>query len=240
MKKIKNLLCVMIVMFALGSTAEAVEVSVGGSAGFGVPFFRGKDAKDFTSMLENMSGSPYPFMSFSIPARLDLMIEVLPFLAIETGVGYENTGMMYNLSLGLLKSSTFVINKSQVYIPVMLRGQYEYKIGVTYLSVGVKLGIPLGEDYLSGFDGVLSGSANTYTIKTSDFSMDVSFAIGQEFRLGDANYLGIRIGYDLNVIQNFDTKDLKDAGLEAYESHFMDDIEFALTYRYAFGSKWKK
>ena len=123
MKKIKNLLCVMIVMFALGSTAEAVEVSVGGSAGFGVPFFRGKDAKDFTSMLENMSGSPYPFMSFSIPARLDLMIEVLPFLAIETGVGYENTGMMYNLSLGLLKSSTFVINKSQVYIPVMLRGQ---------------------------------------------------------------------------------------------------------------------
>jgi len=70
--------------------------------------------------------------------------------------------------------------------------------------------------------------------------MDVSFAIGQEFRLGDANYLGIRIGYDLNVIQNFDIQQFKDAGLEAYTSHFMDDVEFAITYRYAFGSKWKK
>ena len=238
-KRIKNLLCVVVAMFALGTTAQAVEISVGGAAGFAVPFFRGKDAKEFVSALETMSGTDKPFMSIAIPTRLDLMVEILPFLAIETGIGYDNVGMIYTSTFGILGKSTFVINKSQIYIPVMLRGQYEYEMGLTYASVGVKLGIPLGDEYLGGFEGILASTGDSYSIKTSDFSMDVSFAIGQEFRLGKANYLGIRVAYDLNVIQNFDTDQFKKSGWE-HESHFIDDVEFLLTYRYAFGSKWKK
>ena len=240
MKRIKNLLCVMMAMFALGTTAQAVEISVGASSGFGVPFFRGKDAKGFVSALETMSGTDKPLVSIAIPARIDLMVEILPFLALETGIGYDNVGMMYATTFGFLGESTFVINKSQIYIPVMLRGQYEYEMGLTYASVGVKLGIPLGDEYLGGFEGLFASTGDVLSLKTSKFSMDVSFAIGQEFRLGDANYLGIRVAYDLNVIQNFDTDQLKKTAWAEYESHFMDDVEFLVTYRYAFNSKWKK
>ena len=237
MKKIKNLLCVMIVMFALGTTAEAVEISVGASTGLDISFLRGKDAKDFDSMLETISEESRS-SGGGVLSKIDLMIEVLPFLAIETGLGYESTGIGYRheeLFQGV------VLNKVQMFVPVMLRGQYEYKLGVSYASVGVKLGFPLLPYMPYGSDDIYFGFDSPFDeIKSSKFSMDVSFAIGQEFRLGDANYLGIRIGYDLNVIQNFDAEQFKNAGLEAYESHFMDDVEFALTYRYAFGSKWKK
>jgi len=140
MKITKKILLMFVAIFALSTTAQAIEVSLGVSAGFGIPFFRGKDAKDFTSLLENDTGSKESTSSFSTPVRIDLMIEVLPFLAIETGLGFENTVINY----GEFIYSSTLINKSQIYIPIMLRGQYEYKIGVTYVAVGVKLGIPLG------------------------------------------------------------------------------------------------
>ncbi len=234
----KKIIAVMIAMFTIGTSVYALEVSVGASVGLGPSFLRGEDAKTFDKMYSTVYGKP---MGVNFYPQLDVMVEFLPFLALETGLGskiistvsYQDTNNPDSVQANFQKFLNFNI-------PIMIRGQYEYSLGVTYASVGVRLGFNLiGSDYhfLSGLpEGSSTEEASLF--KSSPFNMDIAFAVGQEFRLGDANYLGIRIGYDLNVIRPYDTKALNDIGLES-PSLFHDDITFSLTYRYAFGSKWK-
>ena len=233
MNKIKNLLCVMIAIFAFSASSYAVEVSVGGSLGGGIPVMRGDFRDTITETAEKISGRDKP-SSYLIASTIDVMIEILPYLAIETGLGYDEGGIWY-LEKNNATHSRVIFNNSKLYIPLMLRAQYEYKLGVTYASVGVKFAFPEGDDFLS----ITEPLDDNYGMLNSDFAMDVAFAIGQEFRLGDANYLGVRIGYDLNVISPLDKNQFADIGQET-PSLFIDSLSFALTYRYAFGSKWKK
>jgi len=234
MKRTKKLLLMFVALFAFSTVSYAVEVSLGASASLGVPFLSGKDAKKFTSSFETFTGDDNPFRVSYMPS-IDLMIEVLPFLAIETGVDLDVRVMEWEASAkeNVLASSVGLA-RVVVSIPLMLRGQYEYKIGVTYVSVGVKFGIPIVDSPTT-----VSTLFAQKMYKSSDFAMDVSFAVGQEFRVGVANYLGLRVGYDLDVVSSLDKKPFTDIGQEI-PSLFIDNLNFAITYRYAFNSKWKK
>ena len=233
MKRIKKLMLVFVALITISTVSYAVETSLGGSVGYGISYLRGDFRDTITETAEKLSGRDKP-SSYLIASTIDVMIEILPYLAIETGLGYDEGGISY-LEKNNATHSRVIFNNSKLYIPLMLRAQYEYKLGVTYASVGVKFAFPQGDDFLS----ITEPLDNNYGMLNSDFAMDVAFAIGQEFRLGDANYVGVRIGYDLNVLSPLDKNQFADIGQET-PSLFMDDIEFALTYRYAFGSKWKK
>ena len=230
MKRIKNLLCVMIVMFAFSASSYAVEFSLGSSFGGSVPFFRGSDSKDFTSILEATSGDTKPSRG-GFHYQADLMLEFSPYFAIETGLGYSMSSITYS------DERLITVDNQNLYIPIMLRGQYEWTRNTFYVSAGVKLGFPMGREYLSG---IYIQPRLTPSIEKSKFSMDASFAIGSELRIGKANYLGIRIGYDLNVIQTFDKKEFEKYVPSNPVNNFIDDVNFSVTYRYAFGSKWNK
>ncbi len=229
----KKILLAILTIFIISMSSYAIEYSLGASVGVSPAYLRGSDELYYSSVAEILSGDNDPYRFGYVPS-VNFMIEPLAFLAIETGVAWETIFISYS---GM---SNISFNKSQISIPISLRGQYEYKLGVTYASVGLKFGIPLSQYFLddsSRYSSIFSESS--ISIENSSFSMDVIFAIGQEFRLGDANYLGIRVSYDLNVVSSINKEQFSSIGLDT-PSLFIDNINFSITYRYAFKSKWKQ
>lgn len=166
----KKLLCVMIVLFSVSAVSHAIEVSVGGSLGGGIAFLRG----------DNADTMPDSDEAFAMQIQANVMLQFMPFLALETGVGYGGSEINYSTStLGI--NTKITLARAQVYIPLLVRGQYEYDLGVTYASAGVKLNIPIMEDFWK----VKVGDATATTLLgKAPFIVDIAFAVGQEFKLG--------------------------------------------------------
>ena len=232
----KRVILALALVFALVATsvdAYAVEASIGASfQPIGLSILRGSDAKSFIDDMKT-SGLESTF-EFLIESRIDVMVEFSPYLALETGIGQRLSMFVYDGAIptpipGISVGMQNVIQRLEFIVPVMLRGQYEFERQLIYASVGVKLGIPITNSYV--FSQVPSFDIKENLVD-SKFSMDVSFALGLEGRLGDANYLGVRLSYDLNVIEPFDDKEMSDFNHDSFGA--------ALTYRYAFNSKWKK
>ena len=243
-KRIKNLLCVMIVMFAFSASSYAVEYSLGFSTGGGLPIFRGEDFGDYDKGIDDLISSldDDPLKrKITIDTSLDVMVAFLPYLALETGVGFKNS-IYLRSGVGMLATSVnSTFSRNEVYVPIMVRGQYEYKIGVTYLSAGVKLGFGLA-DYETYTVSIL-GIGQQGTIKSSPISLDVAFSLGQEFKVKQNHFLGLRFNYDLNVIAPYAVSERDGQG--SLESGTMlkgidwyhDDFSVEFTYRYVFGRK---
>ncbi len=243
--KLNKLLCVMIALLAINTSLYAVEISVGASFGAGMPIFHGTDATDMVKSINEVVKENPDVMkkiTFNLVPQVNVMFEFIPFLALETGVGFKYSTFNYTQKFGDMDTIS-ATTRSEIYIPVMLRGQFEYRLGVTYLSAGVKLGIPIsayqtqsGKDYnydtgnieeIKGDDAIM--------IKAAPFTLDIAFALGQEFRIATSHYIGVRVGYDLNLLRPYATS----AGVDSVADWFQDDFSVALTYRYAFNSKWK-
>jgi len=229
MRKMFLVLSIMLAVITTQASLYAIEVSVGISAGlYEHSIFRGSDADKFSG-LNDFSGS-------EVDIPINIMVEFLPFLALETGIGYSYTRIMdYDADMDFSEGFSFdkgsiVFFKHGFTIPLMLRGQYEFNRVLVYGSVGPKLFIPIS-DYVYKVDPAVAADF----FKNSNFSLDLGFALGVEFRVGDANYLGLKVGYDLNLISP-----LKSIGGKENPKFYNDDAGVSLTYRYAFGSKWKK
>ncbi len=245
-----KLLCIMFLIFGITTTAHATEVSIGASMGPTIAFLRGSHSKYFVSHAEFKTGDEVPSRVSFQGRPVDVMIEFLPYLGMEFGLGIGASVMSYKESDVVIKgtcdasSSIRVdIERVEFYMPLMLRAQYEYKVGVTYISAGFKFCVPM-IDYMYQYDENLKTAATVITesssvvVKSSSFVVDASFAIGQEFRLGYSNYLGIRVGYDLNITPAYRDNLLLSSTREITDS-YMDNLNIALTYRYAFNSKWR-
>lgn len=220
MKKIL-LLCILII--SISSMTYALDLSVGGSFGAGIPVFRGDDS---TNLLKSMeSGFGDIAMNFTTKTKIDFMVEIMPYFAIETGIGYKTSSFAYEKD-----NAEAFLARLEIFIPIMLRAQYEYELGVAYLAAGVNLGFPAFENYY----GARVSGLDDNTAKSSNFDMDISFALGQEFRLGKANYIGLRVAYDLNVVRPYATSG---SLFPSDYDMFQDDFTVAVTYRYAFDSK---
>ena len=244
MKIIKNLLCVMIVMFAFSASSYAVEYSLGFSTGGGFPIFRGEDdySKNIDDLISSIDDNPFK-RKVTIDTSIDVMVAFLPYLALETGIGYKFSSYMNmggSSSILSTTTATGFITRNEVYIPIMLRGQYEYKIGVTYLSAGVKMGFGLSDyhDLTLTSAGIIGGLGVQATIKQSPISLDVAFSLGQEFKVKERHFLGLRVNYDLNVVAPYAVSDRDDPK----EGTFFNDVDFShddfsveFTYRYVFG-----
>ena len=238
-------------MMLIASSVYAIEYSVGLTApGFGVGILQGDTAKQYTDFLESGAmGTEVKKVfspSFAPAVQLDFMVELLPFLAIETGLGWTYSSIIYESEEigGYMYQANIVRN--ELTIPIMIRGQYEADKFVGYASVGVKLGIPLSKHYMYG-KILKDGKEIDETKKPredadptySDMAMDIAFALGGEYRITGAHYVGLRLGYDLNVISSVNMKEMTDDQAKDFD-FYQDNFNVSLSYRYAFNSKWTK
>ena len=213
----KKTLLLTVLILSITSMAYSYEISVGGSFGAGLPILRGDNVE-----------LPDDISKLATKTKVDVMIEFMPFLALETGLGFKTS----TFSIPTNDKEGFNYSRKEIFIPVMARGQYEYDLGVSYISAGVNLGFPVSKNYayetLDGEDTEGRGGA-----ASSSFTMDIAIALGTEFRLGTSHYVGVRLGYDINVVTAYDTTDVSNVLNQ-------DDFTAGVTYRYAFGSKWNK
>jgi len=216
------------------------EISVGSSllgVGFGV--FRGSyaetienDAKYSDTKLNTSSISFMPII------QVDVMFEFLPFLALETGIGFGVS--CYNAEVKERNAPEYVFTRTEFRIPIMIRGQLELERLLFYGAFGTKLGIQLFENYTTIKNETANSKGITEIKNARGFTVDIAFALGGEFRVINSHYVGLRVGYDINVLSPmvgvnasaFSISD-KDA-----DSTFHDNFNVSLTYRYAFNSKW--
>lgn len=243
MKRTKKILLVLITLFSFSAASYAVEVSFGASMqwGIGNSVLRGNDFNDYESHLKSLDFNGLFDISF-VPS-INIMLEFSPFFAIETGLYYNNSTLRYDIiSIGRTPiwgfpypdiDGTVVFGESTLEIPIMLRLQYEWTRVLLYGSVGPKFIIPVADYVWQNW--IEDGLGTLPDIESRDFYMDVAFALGIEFRAGKANYIGIRVSYDLNVISP-----IKSIGGEKVKSFYNDTWFSGITYRYAFNSKWKK
>lgn len=238
----KNIILgIMLVFFARTVNVYAVELSFGLSGSYmSLNLLRGDDAERYIDRLKYLGMRDMAFFQFFNAAQLDIMLELTPFLALETGVGYgvstiKIEGKIYpeNLSYPINRRALF--RREEITVPIMLRLQIETSYSLLYGSAGVKFGIPLSETYHSIRSSTFISDINEVVLDSSEYAMDIAFALGSETRITGANYIGMRMGYDLNLIKPFQSVAIDDDA-----DFYHDDLSFIITYRYAFNSKWNK
>ncbi len=238
---VKKILCVIATMFAISTSVYAIELSVGASVGLGAPLFKDLDTDLDTGLtsiptLDEKSKLYYKF-------QLDVLIEFNPFFALETGFGFSGATMTQSYtSSSTTYESEYKYTPQQVYLPVMARGQIGYNgiadlYMVTYGAAGAKVGLPVGN--LSTYkikSTVSSGdTATTYDGKAENNSfmvLDVAIAVGQEVRLGNSHYVGLRIGFDIGIF-SYESYSDGDSFSGADDYFGMNNFNFAVTYRYS-------
>ena len=250
--KLKNILCIITSLLTINTVAHAVEISVGGSLAFGLPIVRGEDYEErFKGFMDLGYKYKRCRLPFTLAPQFDIMFQFMPYLALETGLGFKYSTEQVafhngpgSSDVGGSDNNFYIWRKSQIYIPIMLRGQYEYKIGITYFSAGVKLGIPMADYISEGYTDSVWNEVNQVKndYKSAPFALDIALALGQEFKLATSHYLGFRISYDINVIRPYATSKANEFGIPSESGTmlentdlFHDDLTIALTYRYAFG-----
>ncbi len=234
--RLRKILCTIITLFVISTASYAIEVSIGTSLGAGFPIFRGATYNAYSTSINTLYPNAEKLgYSLNMPT-IDVMVEILPAFAIETGLGYRySTWQNSYTNLGVNTIDSFT--RSELYIPIMLRGQSKYGIGMTYVSAGIKMGFPLSSSYAvkktySSDEQFLVGVIDAAAAK---FVLDASFAVGQEFKLAEVHYLGIRVSYDLNILNAFSLQEKNITAMFGEESEWrQDNLTFALTYRYAF------
>lgn len=216
------------------------EISIGSSLlGIGFGVFRGEYAKIIENEAKNrdtkLNTSSISFMPI---IQVDVMFELLPFLALETGIGFGVSS--YSAEVKERNTPEYVFTRSEFRIPIMIRGQFELERLVFYGAFGTKLGIQLSENYTT-VKNETANSKNITEIKNArGFTVDVAFAVGGEFRVLSSHYVGLRIGYDINALSpmvGVNTSSFSISDKDA-DSTFHDNFNVSLTYRYAFNSKW--
>ena len=227
----KKVFLILIMMF-LSASLYAIEVSFGVSSRYlSMGILRGDDANLIGDTLVDFGLDEIDPISFFSGGQIDMMIELSPFFALETGIGYSvSTFTFEGRTLGGVKAEA-IFKREELNIPLLIRLQVETKNQVYYAAAGVRLGIPVTDSYAE-VNASLFGTSQSLDVLDSEFALDVSFALGVENRLIDSHYLGARMGYDMNVIAPFDAKEKDD--------FFHDDFYGSITYRYAFNSKWNK
>ncbi len=250
--KLNKLLYIIVALIVVNTSAYALDISLGGAFGVGLPIFRGLDYKKRMGNVGLLKETFPNFKktTFAIVPQVDLMLEFIPFLALETGLGFKYSTLNYSDSIqdGDIKTGGKIVTRSEFFIPVMLRSQFEYKLGVTYISAGVKLGIPVSDYLLQENEYPTLNNKKIIIAKASVFTLDIAFALGQEFKIANSHYLGVRVGYDMNVLRPYATS----AGVVAESGDtvpseaetmlddtdwFQDNFAVALTYRYTFNRK---
>ncbi len=247
---LKKILCAISMMFVAGTVAHAQvvkDISAGINVGGGIPFIRYSDGSTWEDSFYDSR------TSFQVQATVLVEFAALPFLALETGFGFSYAGLTWDnagedpFGWGYYNADNGWLERKQVYIPIMVRAQHGYGVGnmymVSYFSIGLKLGIPIGDfmyhdvDYYDYYDSSYDYSY-ALTLPKSSFALDIPIAVGQEIQFGESHYVGLRIQYDINVVAGhaFDMYGEWENSWGGKIYEYTDSLNFSLTYRYSFAS----
>ncbi len=243
-KKI-TLLIIMLLGFSLSS--YAIEYSIGASWQAGFYNTRGQGYSSLENAVKTISSgstiTPHVFLPITLNGNINFMVEFLPFFALETGFEYNqsvltifdireggNIGDILGPLVGFAKLYENAISRVSFGVPIMLRGQYEWDRVLVYASIGPKIYYQAIDYIRDGSGKIASELLAAENIENRNMTIDIGFATGIEFRVGHANYIGLRASYNLNVLApaTFNGREL-----------YHDNYGFGITYRYAFNSKWK-
>lgn len=140
-----------------------------------------------------------PFPILLTPISLTLMFEFMPYIALEISPGASMTLGFYIMTFSL---------------PILARFQYEFNRVLLYGSLGPNLMVT------KMFVKPITGNKSAFMF------IDMLFALGIEFRVYQASYLGLRCEYNYNLYKG-------------YSEDSVDKFAVYFTYRYAFNSKHK-
>ncbi|MGL4985892.1 MAG: outer membrane beta-barrel protein [Treponemataceae bacterium] len=194
--------------------------------GFGTTSARGSGYKDFLDEngYESFVGVPYS-MSFSPMADIRGQIDILKYMGIEFGVGYSQK------SLGFYKDdgTDYYIYKytfPNISIPIMIKGQIPINRNILfYAGAGVRMGFNTNLSVIT-YKNQKKEEPDCYSQKYNVFDLDVMIAMGTEYVFANTHYLGIRVGYDFNMVGS-----LRDNQQETRKI-YVDNLAISLTYRY--------
>lgn len=216
----KKISCVLLVITLIAGQLYAVDFSWGGSFAFGMPIFRGENAKNMIDSVENYDDVADTFLlklvGVAPSMQTDLLIGISPYFALETGVGMRWFGKGWKGA-----NRSVAITSMDLMIPLMARGRYDIGILSLYASIGPTFIIPLPiYDYY--YDKVTGFPATD--VETNPFLMDLGFALGFEVKLGKF-HMGLRGSYDLNVISPIKTINGRDV------KWYQDNLNLSITFR---------
>lgn len=229
----KKIIFSFLTIFVIGVNAFAVDFSIGATlGGWGPTFGRGKEYKDSTSGDTKAAGIPYS-MAFAQVADVRAFVDIIPYFGIEAGVGYAMKSLATKYEVG---SDKYVgqFNLNQISIPIFFKGQYEIANMVNvYLGVGPKFNINLGGNITSYLNDKKVGDEVKLEKEVYNaFDMDLTIALGAEYKIAEVHYLGLRVGYDINLLGSFKTQN--EDGKYETSKYYIDDLAIALSYRYKF------
>ncbi len=235
----KKIGCVLLVLFIAITSAFAVEVSVGGSLNLGLPVLGGENYDAILESFDDLEdlGLDVNDSAFAIAPQFDVLIMFTPNFALETGLGFLSSKKFGEVTY-LGENMKVAAVRNQMTIPLLGRGSYEYPVsagvitsGVSYISTGLKLSFAFGDYYIAEINMPSAGLVDTAILKAASVIIDFTLAIGQEFKIGSDNCVGLRIGYDFNITDVFETHDgVASSAIDLKHNNLL----FGVTYRYMF------
>lgn len=219
----KKLLCMSVVIALIAGQLYAIDISIGiSSPGYGVGVLRGENGEDFVNIVDAFGFKEDTNLSFFPMAQFNLLFEFSPYLGLETGIGYGRSILTWSRGEAIID-----LYRDGLIIPLMGRSQFSLGIFNFYVMFGPKFVIPLKDEYYTRInqDGT-TDSANNY--EENRFTMDLGFALGSEIKLGSL-FLGLRVGYDFNVVSPVKAEQSSGADVSWYHDVFCSSI----TLRYA-------
>ncbi len=199
----KKILIILLLLMVAIVPVFAIKFSIGASFDLGLSIVRGDhidDIYDITGLFNDTGNSEDMDINlFSYSPKIDALIELNEYLAIETGVGYRNSKCTYEFTYSdAVENIDFL--RTEIVIPVMARFQIPYAgdSKIFFASIGPKVCIPISFYYFYKVEGVTNGQ---FTVDNAPVILDVAFSLGNDFRISRSNYLGIRVNYDLNILK---------------------------------------
>ncbi|MGL4981818.1 MAG: outer membrane beta-barrel protein [Treponemataceae bacterium] len=234
MKKLTAFVASLIV--SLYSFTYAADFSFGTViGGFGTTSVRGSDYKSFLedNAYDSFVGIPYS-MSFSPMVDIRGQVDIIKYLGFEFGVGYAQRSIGFYQKPKVGEEDDHYISKytlPSISIPLMLKAQFPInKFILFYAGVGTRLNFNVKVN-LDVYKNDKKENKKYFAQRYDAVDLDLSIALGSEYIIGKNHYLGLRLGYDFNMLGSLLNEDFEKQKI------YIDNLAISLTYRYMISDK---
>ncbi len=227
-----------IILFAVN--IYSVDVSFSGQLGAGTPVLRSSFAtvqKAVALQNGDFGIKSYKEAIFNVQGQGIILLEITPFLATEFGLGLRYSQQFTAHKNASVENSTN-FQRFELTLPINFRAQFSYPLDsllfdymTTYATIGPKISFP----FLYGYTEDILGSE--YQGFAGSVNLDLSFSVGQEVRIMQGFFAGIRVSYDLNLVDTISKSlaqgdsDTEENFIDNYGKTYHDDFTVYLTIR---------
>ncbi len=222
------------------SNIYTLDISLLGQLGAGTPILRSPFAtvqKAVAMQNGDFGIKSYQSAIFNTQGQVMSLFEFNPFFAMELGLGLRYSQQQTSYKNESIENST-KFQRFDFTVPVNFRVQYSYSLNsknfehmITYASIGPKISVP----FLTGYTEDILGSS--YEGSVNSVNIDLSFSLGQEIKVIQDYFVGIRVSYDLNLIDTVSESlaqrdsDTEENFVNNYGNTYHDDFTVYLTFR---------